>query len=57
MMPWTDERRAILRAAWERGELATAIATKLGGVTRNDVIAQAHRMTPLPGGDLPRFAR
>ena len=48
-------KRDALREQWAAGSSASAIATALG-VTRNEVIAEAHRITPLPDGSLPVYA-
>ncbi|ETR78886.1 GcrA cell cycle regulator [Afipia sp. P52-10] len=43
---WTEERITLLKEAWEAGRLsASEIAAELGGgVSRNAVIAKAHRL-------------
>lgn len=43
-MSWTDERIATLKKMWEGGATASQIAEELGGVSRNAVIAKAHRL-------------
>jgi GcrA cell cycle regulator len=43
-MAWTDDRTAILKKLWTDGASASAIATKLGEVTRNAVIGKVHRL-------------
>ena len=44
-MLWTDEKKEMLRMAWDEGLPASTIAEKLGdGVSRNAVIGKAHRM-------------
>lgn len=57
-MLWTDEKKEILRMAWDEGLPASTIAEKLGdGVSRNAVIGKAHRMglparpSPVKGAD------
>jgi GcrA cell cycle regulator len=41
---WTDERVADLKKMWQDGLPASAIANRLGGVTRNAVIGKCHRL-------------
>jgi GcrA cell cycle regulator len=41
---WTDERVAELKKMWQDGLSASAIANRLGGVTRNAVIGKCHRL-------------
>ena len=43
-MSWTGDRVATLKKLWADGHSASAIATKLGEVTRNAVIGKAHRL-------------
>ena len=43
-MHWTDERVELLKKLWSEGLSASAIATELGGVTRNAVIGKVHRL-------------
>lgn len=43
-MNWTDERVELLKKLWSEGLSASAIATALGGVTRNAVIGKVHRL-------------
>ena len=43
-MHWTDERVELLKKLWSDGLSASAIATELGGVTRNAVIGKVHRL-------------
>ena len=43
-MSWTDARVAKLTELWTGGHSATAIAAKLGQVTRNAVIGKVHRL-------------
>ena len=41
---WTPERVTELTALWKAGLTSTQIASRLGGVTRQAVIAKAHRL-------------
>ena len=41
---WTDDRVELLKKLWSEGLSASAIATALGGVTRNAVIGKVHRL-------------
>lgn len=43
-MAWTDERVKTLKKLWCEGLSASQIAGRLGSVTRNAVIAKAHRL-------------
>ena len=43
-MSWTNDRVDTLKKLWADGQSASAIATKLGEVTRNAVIGKAHRL-------------
>ena len=43
-MVWTPERIEMLQALWQEGHSASAIAEKLGGISRNAVIGKAHRL-------------
>jgi len=43
-MSWTDERVSTLKKLWTDGLSASQVATALGGVTRNAVIAKVHRL-------------
>lgn len=43
MANWTDERVDQLKALWQEGWSASQIASRLGGVSRNAVIAKVHR--------------
>jgi GcrA cell cycle regulator len=43
-MNWTDERVELLKKLWSEGLSASAIASELGGVTRNAVIGKVHRL-------------
>ncbi len=43
-MSWTDERVEILQKLWKDGLSASAIAGRLGEVTRNAVIGKVHRL-------------
>ena len=43
-MHWTDERVELLKKLWSEGLSDSAIATELGGVTRNAVIGKVHRL-------------
>src|SRR3954468_22955304 len=43
-MSWTDERIERLKKMWHDGATASQIADELGGVSRNAVIGQAHRL-------------
>jgi len=61
---WTDERVETLIRLWRDGLSASAIARRLGGVTRNAVIGKVHRLglggrsTPAqPGGPRAQTAK
>ncbi len=41
---WTEERIERLKTLWAEGRTASAIATELGGTTRNAVLGKAHRL-------------
>ncbi len=43
-MSWTHDRIATLKQLWADGESASAIASRLGEVTRNAVIGKVHRL-------------
>jgi GcrA cell cycle regulator len=43
-MSWTDERVTTLKKLWLDGLSASQIAKQLGGVTRNAVIGNVHRL-------------
>lgn len=43
-MGWTDERVEIVKSMWMEGASASAIARRLGGVTRNAVIGKVTRL-------------
>jgi len=43
-MSWTDDRVDTLKKLWNDGESASAIAHRLGDVTRNAVIGKVHRL-------------
>ena len=43
-MSWTGERVETLKKLWTDGQSASAIAAKLGEVTRNAVIGKVHRL-------------
>ena len=43
-MSWTSTRIDLLKKLWTDGESASAIASSLGGVTRNAVIGKVHRL-------------
>src|SRR5438270_14099578 len=43
-MSWTEERIERLKKMWHDGATASQIADELGGVSRNAVIGQAHRL-------------
>lgn len=47
-MSWTPEREGLLKVLWTQGLSASQIAKRLGGTTRNAVIAKRDRMG-LPG--------
>lgn len=64
--PWTDERTDRLERLWNDGLSASRIAERMGGITRNAVIAKANRMKLKPrrtgnpsgqGGGKQRVAR
>jgi GcrA cell cycle regulator len=44
MMNWTDERTEQLKGLWDEGLTVSAIASQLGGVTRNAIIGKVHRL-------------
>ena len=43
-MVWTSERIEMLQSLWREGHSASAIAERLGGISRNAVIGKAHRL-------------
>ncbi|HXV24764.1 MAG TPA: GcrA family cell cycle regulator [Alphaproteobacteria bacterium] len=43
-MVWTPERIEMLQSLWREGYSASAIAERLGGISRNAVIGKAHRL-------------
>ncbi|MGO9984631.1 MAG: GcrA family cell cycle regulator [Rhodomicrobium sp.] len=43
-MSWTNDRVDTLKKLWNGGESASAIAHRLGKVTRNAVIGKVHRL-------------
>lgn len=43
-MTWTTDREALLKVLWTQGLSASQIAKRIGGVSRNAVIAKVHRM-------------
>lgn len=43
-MIWTPERVEMLQSLWREGYSASAIAERLGGISRNAVIGKAHRL-------------
>ncbi len=43
-MAWTEEREETLRKLWASGVTASQIAEELGDISRNAVIAKAHRL-------------
>ena len=43
-MAWTNDRVDALKKLWNDGESASAIAQKIGEVTRNAVIGKVHRL-------------
>ncbi len=43
-MVWTPERIEMLQSLWREGHSASAIAERLGGISRNAVIGKAHRL-------------
>ncbi|MSP82280.1 MAG: global cell cycle regulator GcrA-like protein [Alphaproteobacteria bacterium] len=43
-MNWTSETIETLKTLWQAGHSASAIAGKLGGLSRNAVIGKAHRL-------------
>ena len=45
-MDWTPERIEMLQSLWREGHSASAIAQRLGGISRNAVIGKAHRLLP-----------
>jgi len=42
--PWTAERVALLKRLWSEGETATAIAVRLGGMSRSAVFGKVYRL-------------
>jgi GcrA cell cycle regulator len=44
IMSWTNKRVEQLKSLWAEGRSASAIAARLGGVTRNAVIGKVHRL-------------
>lgn len=44
MAGWTEDRIALLRRLWGEGWSSSKIAKELGGVTRNAVVGQVHRL-------------
>jgi GcrA cell cycle regulator len=51
-MLWTQERIQMLQDLWQQGHSASAIAERLGGISRNAVIGKAHRLS-LPSRPSP----
>lgn len=47
--PWDADRLAQLKKLWAQGETATAIATRLGGLTRSAVLGKIFRLRLAPG--------
>lgn len=43
-MVWTSDRVEMLQSLWRQGHSASAIADRLGGISRNAVIGKAHRL-------------
>ena len=43
-MSWTDEKVNKLKELWGKGNTASQIAEILGGISRNAVIGNAHRL-------------
>jgi len=41
---WTPERVALLRGLWSAGKAATAIAARLGGMSRSAVLGKVYRL-------------
>ncbi|HVU41372.1 MAG TPA: GcrA family cell cycle regulator, partial [Xanthobacteraceae bacterium] len=41
---WTDDRIAVLKAMWAAGATATAIAERLGGLSRSAVLGKISRL-------------
>src|ERR1700756_735485 len=62
-MTWTDERVETLKKLWTEGLSASQIAAELGGITRNAVIGEVHRLgfcgsgKSLPAAPRPRKPR
>lgn len=54
---WTDEKIEALRRLWNLGWSASQIASELGGVTRNAVIAKTHRLRIAGGERAPEKRR
>lgn len=42
--PWTDKRIDLLKRLWADGTSASAIASRLGDITKNSVISKARRL-------------
>ena len=53
---WTDDDVALLRKLWAEGKTATAIAARLGGISRSAVLGKVFRLRlpPPPVGDRPQ---
>ena len=56
---WTDERVELLKKLWNDGLSASQIAVELGGITRNAVIGNVHRLglsgrAKSPASSVPR---
>src|SRR5262245_43195697 len=56
-MTWNDKRVETLKRLWADGLSASQIAARLGGVTRNAVIAKVHRLGVAQRSSTPRFRR
>jgi GcrA cell cycle regulator len=63
---WTADRVILLKALWRQGLSATAVAARLGSVTRSAVLGKLHRLglsrsrpspPPRPSSAKPRLGR
>ena len=48
---WTDDDVALLRKLWAEGKTATAIAARLGGISRSAVLGKVFRLRLPPAAD------
>jgi GcrA cell cycle regulator len=56
IMSWTKERVDLLKKLWAEGASASAIAARLGEVTRNAVIGKVHRLKSPPRATGRRYS-